>query len=131
MSRADTIALPCWALNVEGHRLVEQIIAERPASFLRPYDGSRINGETVFKGHTAGLLRQMHDAWMTREFAALDAQYAVTGHWDNAASDAIHRTEDGNALIGRVLRETERAVVVPFVRMSIKERADGSAQVAA
>lgn len=129
MSRVDSIALPVWALNQEGHALIEQIIAERPDCFLRCYDGSRINGETVYKGRTAGLLRQMHSAWLDREHAELDAQYAAMRVWDQEASNALHRTEDGNQLIERVLRETEH--VVPFTRMSIKELPDGRCQVAA
>jgi hypothetical protein len=105
MSRADSIALPAWALNQEAHALVEQIIAERPESFLRPYEGSRINGETVFKGSTAGRLRVMHSDWLDRELAALDHQFEVTGHWDDDASKALFATEDGNQLVERVLRE--------------------------
>lgn len=129
MSRADNIALPVWALNTEGHALVEQVIAERPDYFIRRGAWVEGGGEHVFKGSTAGRLRAMHDDWLTREFAALDAQYHVTSFWDQEASNALHRIEDGNQLVERVLRET--AQDVPFTRMSIKERDDGSAQVAA
>jgi hypothetical protein len=125
MSAADDIALPRWALNEGARTLLEQVIAERPDWFLRCYDGSRINGETVFKGKAAGRLRRMHSDWLDRELAALDAQYHVTGIWDDEVSKALFHTEDGNRLIDRVLRETEERAVVPFTRMSIDLTEDG------
>jgi hypothetical protein len=126
MSRADDIALPRWALNQEGAFPRRANHRRAPGSFLRCYDGSRINGETVFKGKAAGRLRRMHSDWLDRELAALDAQYHVTGIWDDEVSKALFHTEDGNQLVERVLRETaERADLDP------KEIGEGRFQVAA
>ena len=129
MNLADNIALPVWATTDEGRELVARIIAERPASFTRRGQWIEGGGVEVYRGATAGKLRQLHNAWLDREQAALDAQYEVTRFWDQEASDELHRTEDGNKLIARVLRET--ANVIPYDRMSLKERPDGSASVAA
>ena len=117
--------LPVWADNDNGRSLIDRIIVERPHWHLRAYEGSRINGEHVFEGKAAGQLRYMHHKWLEREFASLDAQYAVCGLWDQRASDALFRTEDANKLVERVLRETERAELEP------KELPNGGFMVAA
>lgn len=128
MSRADSIALPVWALNQQGHALVEQIIAERPEPFIRSGTWIEGGGVAIYRGATAGKLRQMHDRWLEREHATLKTQYDVSGFWDQAASDTLHRTEDGNQLIERVLRETEQEQLVEVEHL---EPRDGAHRIAA
>ena len=127
-SLADSIALPVWCLHSFGHALVEQVIADRPEPSITPGRWSEGGGATVYRATSqdspVAKLRRLYREWFERELAELDAR-----EWDQDAATALHRVEDHNGLIARVLRET--AGVVPFVRFSIKERADGSASVAA
>jgi hypothetical protein len=128
MSRVDSIALPVWALNQEGHALVERIITERPDHYVTRGQWVEGGGVTVFRGATAGKLRQMHNRWLDREQAELDARYNETRVWDQEASDALHRTENGNQLIERVLRETQQE---QLVEVELLEPRDGRERIAA
>jgi hypothetical protein len=130
VSLADNIALPVWALNQYGHELVEQIIRERPEPWIVDSSGFKMEVyRATSSADPVAKLRRLYKDWLEREFALLDARGKASGVWDEEASRAIFGTEDNNALIRRVLSETKN--VVPYARMAIKERADGSAQVAA
>jgi hypothetical protein len=133
VSLADNIALPAWALNQHGHALVEQIIRERPEPSITRGVWIEGGGVTIYRATSSAdpvaQLRRLYKDWLDREISALDAKYHATREWDQEASNQVFRTEDTDKLITRVLRETEN--VVPYTRMSIKERPDGSAQVAA
>jgi hypothetical protein len=110
MSAADNIALPVWALNQEGHALVERVIAERPDYFIRSGAWIEGGGVKVYKGKTAGQLRAMFNRW-----------------WD-ANFETERLPEDGNQLIERVLRETAQ---VALLDMTVQSLGGGTYRVAA
>lgn len=117
MSPADRIALPRWCCNQAGHALVEQIIATRPephtstGKLPATYGGYSEPSTTIYRGEAATALRQMHSAWLDYEQAILDRQYHVSGFYDQPASDALFRVEGADALVARVLAETEEQIV--------------------
>jgi hypothetical protein len=98
--------LPVWADNPQGRALVARIIAERPDYFIRSGTWIEGGGIKVYKGKTAGQLRQLFAAW-----------------WDANFEGATSVPETGNELIERLLNE--RADLEP------KEIGDGLFQVAA
>jgi hypothetical protein len=130
MSLVDNISLPCWALNSFAHSLIEQIIAERPEPSIGDAMGFKVaTFRATSSASPVAKLRRLYRDWLDRELAALDAAFHATGVWDQDASRAIYDVEDNDALITRALAETRN--VVRYTRMSIKERGDGSASVAA
>jgi uncharacterized protein (DUF2461 family) len=114
--------LPDWARTDECKALIEQIIAEQPDSFTRFYEGSQVNGLTIYKGKAAGRLRRIHDDWVGAQYAALDAQFEVTGSWDDAAGKAIHAAETADQLIERLIEGLTEVHGDPFLN-SRKEAA--------
>jgi hypothetical protein len=104
--------LPKWASNRLGRALVSAIIAERPDCFVTSGESYNSGGRTIYKGKVAGQLRRLHREWMEREFARQDEQFRITGIWDQAASNAVCGAEEADALIGRILRETEQQIEV-------------------
>lgn len=106
--------LPEWADNAGGRALVSAIIEERPGYRDRHRLPSIYGGHIEpmpprYIGKTAARLRKLHDRWLDRQLAALDAQFAVSGHWDADASHALFAAETGDQLIERVLRETDES----------------------
>jgi hypothetical protein len=53
-------------------------------------------------------LRRIYRDWFERQLHALDAQFAVVGVWDEDAAKALHRTEDAEGLVRRLLSEAEK-----------------------
>jgi hypothetical protein len=80
--------LPLWADNPQGRALVARIIAERPDFFIRSGTWIEGGGVKVYRGKTAGELRQLFAAW-----------------WDANFEGAISVPETGNELIDRLLNE--------------------------
>jgi hypothetical protein len=120
-------SLPAWARSDDALLLLAHIIDAPPATFIRSADDWQGATERFTAKGCKPLaeLRRMHREWEEREFAALDAQFHVTGHWDQDASNAIHRAEDADALVRRLLTEPERADLTP------KELPNGGYMVAA
>jgi hypothetical protein len=104
-------ALPTWASNPEGRALLQQIVANPPTTRVVHDDWGRREVFNAWPCRAVGKLRRMHLDWVDRQIKALDTQFAVSGHWDEAASRAIFDEEDADQLIARVLREAgqERA----------------------
>jgi hypothetical protein len=132
MDRPSLIeSLPQWCANHDGRRLIYSILADRPQPRVRQhrlpslYGGYSDGTSITYPGKVAGQLRRMHTVWLDRELKALDAQYAVSGKWDEDASTAILTTETADQLIARILGESERADLEP------KDLPDGRYQVAA
>lgn len=117
--------LPAWAATPEARALIGQAIANPPQRTITRGAWIEGGGNVRFHGGVTGKLRRLYSDWLDREFAALDAVYAVKGFWDQAASDALCRVEDADQLIERLLAEAERADLEP------KELPDGRFQVAA
>lgn len=107
-------ALPIWADNKLARALLTEILANPPETYVRSAWGcapadERFSARTP-SGKLVCKLRRMHREWFEREQAALDTQYHVRGVWNQDASNAIHRTEDADALVRRLLQAGAEAV---------------------
>jgi hypothetical protein len=101
-------ALPTWATSPEARALIAQTIASRPTFSITRGQWIEGGGQRRYIGRPSARLRRLHRDWLAGELAALDAQYEVTGHFDHEASAAVVGAERPDALIERLLRESER-----------------------
>jgi hypothetical protein len=104
--------LPTWARTPAARPLLDPIIANPPESYSRKanifgpadekFSAKGDNGKLFYR------LRRIYRDWFERQLHALDAQFAVVGVWDEDAAKDLHRTEDAEALVRRLLSEAEK-----------------------
>jgi hypothetical protein len=99
--------LPTWADNRDARRLLASIIADPPETRIRRDDWGSEEVYRTWKRPDVAALRKLHAQWQEREFAALDRKFAITGVWDQTASNAVLGAETPDALIGRLLGEAQ------------------------
>lgn len=102
------IALPAWAQSAEARALLKQVVAEQPEHRITRGSWVEGGGHARYRGEAAAKLRHIYDNWLDRENAALEAQYAVTGKWDQDAANEVFRTEDADTLIARLMGDGGR-----------------------
>jgi hypothetical protein len=104
--------LPTWASTSAARALLDAIMANPPESYSRrasimgpadeKFSASGDNGKLFYR------LRRIYRDWFERQLHALDAQFAVVGVWDEEVAKDLHRTEDAEALVRRLLSEAEK-----------------------
>jgi hypothetical protein len=103
--------LPTWARTPAARPLLDAIIANPPESYSRKANifgpADEKFSATTDSGKLFYRLRRIYRDWFELRLHALDAQFSVVGVWDEEAAKALHRTEDAEALVRRLLSEAQ------------------------
>jgi hypothetical protein len=99
--------LPTWANNREALPLLASIVARPPETRIVRDDWGSHTIYRTWKRPDVAALKRLHQAWLDRELAALDAQYEVTGKWSEEASRAVLGVETPDQLIKRLLAQND------------------------
>lgn len=103
--------LPIWASTSEARALLASIVADPPEIRVSRSDWGSVEVYRTWKRPDVTALKRLYEEWLDREFAALDAQWEVTGFWPEHDDNplAAERPDD---LIRRLLREARDAHLV-------------------
>jgi hypothetical protein len=107
-------SLPAWCDTLVGREIIAALRRDPPETYIRSnrlpsiYGGYPGIPEERFTGKLVNRLRRMREEWLERELAAFDAQFEVSGKWDDEASRAVFGSETADDLIRRMLAEEEQ-----------------------